>query len=76
MTVWMPIINHQLCQGCGTCVDNCPTNALTLLDNKAALTAPSLCVYCAVCEDICPSGAIQLPLMIRRKESRSQEQKP
>jgi NAD-dependent dihydropyrimidine dehydrogenase PreA subunit len=66
--IWYPLINRQLCTGCGGCVEQCPTGALGRHDDKAVLIYPDLCTYCAACEDICPVNAIELPYLIVRCE--------
>jgi len=60
----LPIIDVDLCTGCGRCVEECPTQALLLVAGKASLAFPTRCTYCTACEDICPEGAIALPFLI------------
>ena len=43
------------CIKCGTCVDECPSEAI---DTKYVIN-PDLCVDCGTCADACPSEAIQ-----------------
>jgi ferredoxin len=69
MTDWLPMIDRQVCIGCGECVAQCPTHALGQWQGKAALVTPHLCIYCADCETLCPSGAIQIPYLICKEES-------
>ena len=47
------------CQACSICVKNCPTNALTLNDDKIEFDSEK-CIYCRTCEAICPLNAIRI----------------
>ncbi len=48
----------QGCIGCGACVDSCPTNVLTLAQNKDGFYEPILskeeCSDCGKCTRVCP----------------------
>jgi ferredoxin len=55
----VPKIDVEKCIGSGKCVEQCPTNAVELVDGKAVIVRPSDCNYCTDCEAICPSGAIR-----------------
>lgn len=68
---WMPQINQTVCNGCGECIVQCPTNALNWQDGKAALTQPSKCIYCATCESVCPIAAIDLPYLVLKSSALS-----
>ena len=61
----MPMINLDLCRGCGICVDACPNNAITI-ENKKAVIDMNLCLGCEVCISYCPNGAIT-SYRVRRK---------
>jgi NAD-dependent dihydropyrimidine dehydrogenase PreA subunit len=61
---WMPIIHQDRCVGCGTCVQQCPTQALARVNDKAQLMYPERCIYCADCEMLCPEGAIEVFFVI------------
>lgn len=71
-SVWFPIIDADVCTGCGDCITVCPTKALALLSRtactelgKVAVVAePDACNYCGDCETVCPVGAIALPYQI------------
>ena len=52
-------INVELCTGCGTCVDVCPVEAITIEKEKAVVDADS-CVDCGTCVDECPVEAISM----------------
>ena len=60
----LPVIDLQLCNGCGMCVELCPTNAVELRDNRASIVRPEACSFCEVCEQYCPTGAIGRPFTI------------
>ena len=64
----LPTIDPELCSGCGDCVAACPTGALALVVDKAALVRPADCAYCGDCETLCPQGAIALPFEIAFEE--------
>jgi NAD-dependent dihydropyrimidine dehydrogenase PreA subunit len=57
----LPQINLNLCDGCGICVDTCPSQAVILIDGWPVIVRPDDCAYCGDCEDLCPKGAIGLP---------------
>jgi NAD-dependent dihydropyrimidine dehydrogenase PreA subunit len=68
---WVPKINQFLCNGCGACIETCPTAALGWQAEKAILAYPEKCIYCAYCETICPQNAIELPYLILHYEEDS-----
>jgi len=54
-------IDAELCEGCGTCVDRCQTNAMKLDEEKEISTIDlSRCLGCGNCVPFCPSDAIEL----------------
>ncbi len=57
-TNFIPVIDHQICTGCGRCVKVCPVEALEL-GAKAQLNQ-EICLGCGVCVRNCPSNAIAL----------------
>jgi nitroreductase/NAD-dependent dihydropyrimidine dehydrogenase PreA subunit len=50
-------IDPDRCTGCGLCVDDCPTRALSMRDGKAVVTGPDS-LGCGHCAAICPTGAV------------------
>jgi energy-converting hydrogenase A subunit Q len=52
-------ISSTKCQVCGICVNNCPTNALLLNDDKIEFVEED-CIYCRTCEAICPLDSIRI----------------
>lgn len=47
------------CIGCGTCVETCPENALTLTAD-GIVTDTDLCTVCGKCAEVCPTLAIEM----------------
>jgi ferredoxin len=60
----LPLIDLRRCNGCGVCVELCPTNAVELRGGKAAITRPAACTFCPLCESYCPEGAIGRPFSV------------
>jgi len=55
-----PVINKEECSGCGKCVDSCPTKALEIDQQKAALANVDLCMECGLCVSECLENAIRI----------------
>ena len=49
----------RFCQGCGTCVEACPNDALSLKDGKAFVDY-GLCLTCGYCVPHCPIFALRI----------------
>lgn len=52
-------VDPEKCIGCGDCVDECPTEAISMVDDKAVVDEEA-CVDCGACVDVCPSEAITM----------------
>lgn len=55
----LPKADHELCTACGTCVDQCPVEALSMGDGFPEVN-PGVCIACFCCQEICPEKAIAL----------------
>ncbi len=53
----IPIITTEECTGCEECIEECPAEALMLVDDVAVVNAAD-CTECGECADVCPSEAI------------------
>jgi len=49
----------SFCKGCGTCVEACPSHALSLKNGKAVVDH-QLCILCGYCNPVCPEFAIRI----------------
>jgi len=57
----MPVkIDVDKCDGCGTCVEACPSEAISIGDDKKAKVNEEECVECESCIDECPNSAISM----------------
>jgi len=50
-------VDKDLCVGCETCIDECPSEAITMKEGVAVIDKEK-CVDCNTCIDCCPSAAI------------------
>ena len=54
------LIDKEKCDGCATCVESCPSEAITIDDNEKAKVDAEECVDCEACVDECPNQAISM----------------
>jgi len=52
-------VDVKKCTGCESCVQECPSEAITINDGKASVSADA-CIDCGVCVGACPEEAISL----------------
>jgi ferredoxin len=57
-----PVINEEVCEGCGTCQETCPEVFQVGDDEKAHIIGPNKLDTCNLQEavDLCPTQAITL----------------
>ena len=58
-TIMRPKPDPDLCTACGTCVDQCPVQALSMAEAMPQVD-PERCIACFCCQEICPEKAIAL----------------
>jgi len=58
ITIGVPEVDNDLCDGCGKCGQLCQYSAIICLKDKA-LVFEQLCHSCGGCELVCPTGAIK-----------------
>ena len=55
----IPVIERELCTGCGNCIEVCPPQALSLEDEKVSVQE-EFCEECGFCAAECPVEAIKI----------------
>ncbi|MDH7478116.1 MAG: 4Fe-4S binding protein [Candidatus Bathyarchaeota archaeon] len=55
-----PIINENICSGCGVCTSICPFNAMSKNEKGIAQANEELCKGCGICAAHCPENAIKM----------------
>jgi len=53
------VVDTQKCEGCSTCIESCPVNALNLHSKKSAVDYKR-CIGCGICVSKCSNNAISL----------------
>ena len=53
VSIQVPAVDRELCNGCGECVKACAFNALAVLGDKA-LVFKEICHGCGGCTRVCP----------------------
>lgn len=57
VTIKIPVVNEQLCNGCRQCVDFCKFNALAYVNNQLNIF-DKICHSCGGCVLVCPVKAL------------------
>ncbi len=53
------VVDREKCTGCEACVQVCPVEAISMVDDKAKVN-PDECIDCGQCVDECPVEAISM----------------
>jgi len=61
-----PVFKEDKCVGCRTCAENCPPNAITMVDNFPEVELET-CIRCFCCQELCSYDAVEIkyPLLAR-----------
>jgi len=52
-------VDSEICAGCGTCLDRCQFNALSIPEDVCVVD-PVRCIGCGVCAIVCPESALEI----------------
>lgn len=52
-----PLLDDSICDGCGSCLEACPVDALSMLDGRPQRD-PDRCIYCSTCLFACGRKAL------------------
>ncbi len=53
-------VNKEECVSCGTCIEECPEEALTMGADEIPTVNAEKCTECGTCVEACPSEAIKV----------------
>lgn len=53
-------VNRDECTGCESCIEACPTEAISMTDDDVALVDVDMCTECEACVEECPTEAISM----------------
>jgi len=66
LTSYIAKLDESKCEGCGTCVDKCPIEAVTLVDGISH-DDENKCIGCGICVHHCPENARTLEQTAQRE---------
>ncbi len=52
-------IDEEICKGCGVCLKDCPTSAISGEKKSPHRIDERVCVQCGVCYEECPFDAVK-----------------
>ena len=53
-------IDREKCTGCGLCIKNCPSDAITGEKKAAHTLHVAKCIQCGICREACPTNAVRV----------------
>lgn len=61
-----PVFKRDKCIGCSRCAQNCPPEAITMVDNFPQVKLEE-CIRCFCCQELCPEDAVEIkyPLLAK-----------
>lgn len=61
-----PVVDKEMCVGCGICKRNCPAEVISMVNKKPDFDYKG-CIRCFCCQELCPEHAISIkePFIIK-----------
>ena len=53
------LVKLESCDGCCTCVYNCPVEILEVINQKIKILDTEMCTNCGICVEVCPNGVLE-----------------
>jgi NAD-dependent dihydropyrimidine dehydrogenase PreA subunit len=53
------IVDAEKCDGCHSCEEQCPTDAIKVVEDFAVVSVDD-CIDCNACENACPTQAVKV----------------
>jgi NAD-dependent dihydropyrimidine dehydrogenase PreA subunit len=57
---WLPVIDTDMCGGCGECVKACEPDCIEMIWAFGTLVRPADCTSCGACEEVCTQKVIKM----------------
>ncbi len=54
------VVQKDRCVACGACMNECPCNAIVIIQGCYASINSDICVGCGLCASVCPAGSIDV----------------
>ncbi|OYP36522.1 4Fe-4S dicluster protein [Lachnotalea glycerini] len=54
------VVTKRYCVGCGSCIKECPKEAISVPNGVFAIVDLEKCVGCGLCVKICPASVIHI----------------
>jgi ferredoxin len=51
-------IDKDKCTGCETCIEECPVNTISIINETAGIDMEN-CICCGICHEVCPEDAVR-----------------
>ncbi len=52
-------VDKEKCNGCGDCVEACPSNSIQMVEEKAEINKDE-CIDCGACVDACSTQSMKM----------------